>query len=157
DSLREDEVNCTDCGATLRSDQPLRPGELAQCPECTTIFRLPNLKLNQSSHSGTRRDVAQYFEPWTPRTKEEAKADSFRQLHSGVIRLKLSVYGVRSDPPLEAELVRPWDSLPDEIALEQERERRRSEQQKRMAILVTAISLAACIGVAVTLIIVFRM
>jgi len=156
DSLRDDEINCTDCGATLRSDEPLLPGQLAQCPECTTIFRLPNANVRQNSPSGDR-SVAQYFEPWTPLTKEDATADSFRQLHSGVIRLKLSVYGVKLDPPIEAELLRPWDSLPDEIAIEQERQRRHSRQQKHRTIFTTAICLALCLGVATALIIVSRM
>jgi S1-C subfamily serine protease/DNA-directed RNA polymerase subunit RPC12/RpoP len=138
-ALRENELNCADCGATLQSDLPLLPGQFVQCPECTTIFRVPDTGSPSVKMGG----------------KQEA--DRSRSPSSTIIQLRPSVFALKEEPLIEAEQVRPWDALPDEIRIEFRNEERakRLSKRKRIAILVAAILTLACGLGSITLFIVF--
>jgi hypothetical protein len=161
DSEQEYEVNCVDCGTTLRSSQPMRPGQLAQCPECTTIFRVPAFVQQEKgkpskSKNAARPAVSDYFEPWTPRPgRQSSQAADSPTTYSEVVPLQLSVYSVKEERPIEADLVRPWDRLPDAERIERQIEERR--RRARRNLIVRVVIIVGCLAaIAISLFFIFR-
>jgi hypothetical protein len=126
-------INCTHCGATLQTDLPLRPGQVAQCAECSTIFRVP-LYVFLTQQRGRR-----FAEPPRPAV-------------SDVIPLQACVYTVKSEAATKAELVKPWDRLPDELLMEQDFERRKPGIGRKILVAVVIVAALGCIAATILLV-----
>jgi predicted Zn finger-like uncharacterized protein len=146
----ENDLNCSNCGATLSAEGHLRSGQLGRCPKCSTIFQIPSQNLGSAANS----NLAKYFEAWTPRTKQEA--DEFRLGPADIVDLKPSTYGVQSGGPIEAEVVRPWEALPDEIRAERQRQQRAKRARSRTALRGVAMIVALTAAASVIVIVLSR-
>jgi hypothetical protein len=139
----------------------LQAGQLVQCSQCTTIFRVP---ADGTIFGRDRRPTRQstnapaYFEPWTPRTKKREEISTGQPVAADlpVVKLQASLYGVKPDPPIDAQLVKPWEPVPDEALIESRRGERSARARKRIAIIAGIIAAVCCLAIVVVLIIVFR-